>query len=204
MIAQFRPRLSALSGRVGERRNPARGHFSPRKIFFRDEGALLLLIIATVCWTAAIASAAEYRRYIVLGGVPTMTPFGFQPGMKRILEIYSFRPDGSYLLWRDNEDGAFRDNGTYQVSGDRVILRGSQGETTGLIASDGSSVKIGGNIYQRIGASSSTPSATGPVQPPTQQSCPVKCGEIGNDCDLAGRPHLYCLRQVNACMVACR
>jgi hypothetical protein len=165
---------------------------------FRLQFLLYLISIATFCLPIEDANARDYRRYIVIGGAPQLSPFGVQPPtIGGVFEIYSFEPDGSYRLWRDNEGGSSRDKGTYSVSGNRVFLTGRQGRIQGVISPDRRSVNIGGNVYEAAG--------TSPPAPPIQRrSCTSSCDETYNECNIGGRPYNYCSSQYETCLSRCR
>lgn len=157
-----------------------------------------LLLIASVCSIMATANAADYRRYFAIS-TPTLTwgqgGFGII-GMKGVFEIYSFRPDGSYILWRDNESGRSRDSGTYSVSGNRVILHGMQGELVGTISDNRRSITIGSNVYEVSGDS--------PPPPLPVPDCRSNCGKMFSDCAITNRPYSDCSNQLESCLAACR
>jgi hypothetical protein len=55
----------------------------------------LVLFLALAAGPAA-SDAVDFRRYVVIGGAPTtIGPFGLEPSMKGVFEIYSLQPDGS-------------------------------------------------------------------------------------------------------------
>jgi hypothetical protein len=107
--------------------------------------ALALLAVATTAQQPK--ERIDFRRYIAIRA-PIFTPSGITPELKGTFEIYSLYPDGSFTFGQDNESTP-REHGTYQVRGNQVIFRTGSSEVVGERSSDGRSIMIKGNTYER-------------------------------------------------------